>query len=144
IRIAELRKAGLALTAIATRLNEEGFRPPKRCPAFNQGIVARLLAQGGRHGPRPRAIAEGQLLAPHEWLLSDLARPLGMRQATLTRWIGGRWVHARELPIPGGPWAVWADADELGRMARLRTCPRGWSDEPVLAELTKPKARDNN
>jgi hypothetical protein len=29
-------------------------------------------------------------------------------------------------------------------LARLRTCPRGWSDEPVLAELTKPKARDNN
>jgi hypothetical protein len=54
------------------------------------------------------------------------------------------WVRARKLPTPGGHWVIWADADELQRMARLRTCPRGWSDEPILAELTKPKARDNN
>ena len=39
--------------------------------------------------------------------------------------------------------APWADADERDRMARIRTCPRGWSDEDVFAQLIKPKARNN-
>jgi DNA invertase Pin-like site-specific DNA recombinase len=143
-RIDELRHGGLTLAEVAVRLNEEGFRPPKRSLTFNGGIVARLVAKSGRSGPRPRTLADGQLLAAHEWLLSDLARHLGMPQPTLHRWVRVGWVQARKLPTPGGHWVIWADAAELKRMARLRTCPRGWSDEPVLAELTKPKARDNN
>jgi DNA invertase Pin-like site-specific DNA recombinase len=143
-RIDELRKGGMTLAEVAVRLNEEGFRPPKRSPTFNGAIVTRLVAQGGRSGPRPQALANGQLLEAHEWLLSDLARHLGMPQATLHRWLRVGWVQARKLPTPGGHWALWADADELERLARLRTCPRGWSDEPVLAELTKPKTRDHN
>ena len=66
-----------------------------------------------------------------------------MPQATLHRWIRVGWVHARKLPTQGGPWVIWADADELDRMTRVRTCPRGWSDEDVFAQLTRPKARDN-
>jgi hypothetical protein len=143
-RIAELRQEGLTLAEVAGRLNEEGFRPPKRSPIFKSGIVAQLLAKRSRSGPRPRAVADGQLLSRHEWLLSDLARHVDMPQPTLHRWIRVGWVHARKLPAPGGHWVIWADAEELDRMARLRTCPRGWSDEPMLAELTKPKARDNN
>jgi hypothetical protein len=143
IRIDELRKGGLTLTEVAERLNAEGFRPAKRSPLFNGAIIARLLAKEKRSGPRPRALAEGQLLGAHEWLLSDLARHLSMPQATLHRWIRVGWVHARKLATPGGHWVIWADVDELQRLTRLRTCPRGWADEPVLAELTKPKARDN-
>ena len=142
-RIAELRADGRPLAEVAQRLNEEGFQPPKRSKVFNSGIVARLLAKEGRRGPRPRVLAEGHALAAHEWLVSDLARHLGMPQATLHRWIRVGWVHARKLPTPGGHWVVWADADELQRLTRLRTCPRGWSEEPVLAELTKPKDPDN-
>jgi DNA invertase Pin-like site-specific DNA recombinase len=143
-RIDELRKEGLTLAAVAARLNREGFRPPKRSRTFNSGMLTRLLAKRERSGPRPRAVADGELLGAHEWLLSDLARHLGMPQPTLHRWIRVGWVHARKLPTPGGYWVIWADADELARMARLRSCPRGWSEEPVLTELTKPKARDNN
>ena len=83
------------------------------------------------------------MLGASEWLLSDLARKLDMPQATLHRWIRVGWVQARKLPTAGGHWVIWADAGELGRMARLRSCPRGWSEESVLAELKKPKARDN-
>lgn len=142
-RISELRKSGLTLAEVALRLNEEGFRPPKRSKIFKKGIVANLVAKARRNGPRPRALADGQLLENQEWLVSDLARHVGMPQATLHRWIRVGWVHARKLPTPGGHWAIWADAEELERMTQLRTCPRGWSEEPVLAELTKPKARDN-
>jgi len=142
-RIDDLRKAGRTLAEVAEQLNREGFRPPKRSSIFTNGILTSLLAKRDRSGPRPRAVAELPL-GEHEWLLTDLARKLEMPQATLHRWIRVGWVHARKLPTPGGHWTIWADADELDRMARLRTCPRGWSDEPVLAELTKPKARDDN
>jgi DNA invertase Pin-like site-specific DNA recombinase len=143
-RIDELRKEGLTLAAAAERLNREGFRPPKRSRTFTSGMLTRLLAKRERSGPRPQAVADGGLLGADEGLLSDLARHLGMPQATLHRWVRVGWVQARKLPTPGGHGAIGADADELGRMARLRVCPRGWSEEPVLAELTKPKARANN
>ena len=143
-RIDELRKAGRTLAEVAEHLNREGFHPPKRSALFTKGILAGLLAQRGRKGPRPRAVAERGVLGEHEWLLTDLARKLEMPQATLHRWVRAGWVHARKLSTPGGHWVIWADADELERMAHLRTCPRGWSEEPVLARLTKPKARDDN
>jgi hypothetical protein len=143
MRIDELRKEGRTLAEVAVRLNEEGFRPPKRAAVFNKGLVAGLMAKGERGGPRPRSLADGQLLTADEWLLSDLARHLGMPQPTLHRWIRVGWVQARKLPTPGGHWVIWADADERERMARLRSCPRGWSEEAVLTELKKPKVRDN-
>jgi DNA invertase Pin-like site-specific DNA recombinase len=143
-RIDELREAGLTLAGVAERLNREGFRPPKRSKTFNRSIVRQLLWGRGSDGRRLRAVADSGLLRENEWLLSDLARKLGMPPVTLHRWVRVGWVHARKLPTSGGHWAVWADADELDRMTRLRNCPRGWSEEPVLAELTKPKARDNN
>lgn len=143
-RIDELRKAGRSLAEVAEQLNRDGFHPPKRSATFTGGILAGLLAKRGRSGPRPRVVVELGLLGEHEWLLTDLARKLGMPPATLHRWISVGWVHARKLSTPGKHWVIWADADELQRMARLRACPRGWSDEPVLAQLTKPKARDND
>jgi hypothetical protein len=143
-RIDELRKAGRTLAEVAEQLNRDGFHPPKRVPLFTQGILSGLLAKRVRSGPRPRAVMAGGLLGNDEWLLSDLARKLNMPQPTLHRWIRVRWVHARKLPTPGGQWVIWADTDELQRMTRLRTCPRGWSDEPVFGQLTTPKARDND
>jgi DNA invertase Pin-like site-specific DNA recombinase len=142
-RIDELRQAGPALAEVAEQLNREGFHPPKRAARFTSGILTRLLAQRGRTGPRPRVVAEPGVLGEHEWLLTDLARELGMPQATLHRWVRVGWVHARKLPTPGGQWVIWADADELDRMTRIRTCARGWSDEHVFSQLTEPKVRDN-
>ena len=142
-RIDELRKAGQTLAEVAKQLNREGFHPPKRSATFTSVILSGLLAKRGRTGPRPRVVAEPGVLGEHEWLLTDLARKLAMPQATLHRWVRVGWVQARKLPTPGGHWVIWADADELDRMTRLRTCPRGWSDEHIYAQLIKPKARDD-
>jgi hypothetical protein len=142
-RIDELRGAGRTLSEVAERLNREGFHPPKRSATFTKEILSGLLAKRGRTGPRPRVMAEPGVLGEHEWLLTDLARELAMPPATLHRWVRVGWVHARKLPTPGGHWVIWADADERDRMNRVRTCPRGWSDEDVFAQLTKPKARDD-
>ena len=142
-RIDELRAAGQTLTEVAEQLNREGFHPPKRSATFTSGILASLLAKRSRTGPRPRVVGEAGVLGEDEWLLTDLARKLAMPQATLHRWIRVGWVHARKLPTPGGHWVIWGDAEELARMTRIRTCPRGWSDEQMFVQLTKPKARDN-
>jgi hypothetical protein len=142
-RIEELRAAGRTLTEAAEQLNREGFHPPKRSARFTGAILARLLAQRSRTGPRCRVVAQPGVLGTQEWLLTDWARELVMPQATLHRWVREGWVHARKLPTPGGHWVIWADADERDRMRRLRTGPRGWSEEPMFAQLTQPKARDD-
>jgi DNA invertase Pin-like site-specific DNA recombinase len=142
-RIDELSQAGQTLAAVAEQLNREGFHPPKRSATFTSSIVARLLARRGRRGARPRAVVEPGVLGEHEWLLTDLARKLAMPVATLQRWVRVGWVDARKLPTPGGHWVIWADADELDRMTQLRTCPRDWSNGHIIAQLSKPKARDD-
>lgn len=142
-RIDELRVEGLTLAEVAERLNQEGFRPPKRSKIFKGSMIGSLLWKRGR-GERRQGCAESDLLEEHEWLLSDLARELGMPPETLHRWVRVGWVHARKLSTARGHWVIWADADELERLTRLRTCPRGWSDEPVFAQLTTLKARAQN
>jgi DNA invertase Pin-like site-specific DNA recombinase len=143
-RIDELRKEGYTLAEVAEQLNREGFRPPKRATTFSKGIVSHLLWGRGEGGLRPRTEQEAGLLGEDEWLLSELAQHLEMPPVTLHRWIRVGWVQARKLPTPRGRWVIWADGDELERVAQLRNCPRGWADEPVFTRLTKPKARDKN
>jgi hypothetical protein len=140
-RVAELRAAGKSMAAVAECLNQEGFRPPKRASRFSSAMVAGFLAKGGRSGPRPVALSATGMLRKGEWLLTDLARHLGMPSATLHRWRQVGWVHARKLPVPGGHWALWADAAELKRLARLRKHHRARRDQPIPAELTTPKPR---
>lgn len=143
-RIDELRKEGQTLAKVAEQLNQEGFRPPKRSAVFTKGIVSHLLWGRGEGGRRLRTEREAGLLSEDEWLLSELAHQLEMPPVTLHRWIRVGWVHARKLATPRGRWAIWADRDELERLAQLRNCSRGWADEPVFERLTKPKARDKN
>jgi DNA invertase Pin-like site-specific DNA recombinase len=143
-RIEELRKEGRTLVEVAEQLNQEGFRPPKRAAVFTKSILTHLLWGRGSDGAHLQAVRDGGLLDKDEWLLSDLARQLKMPPVTLHRWIRAGWVHARKLPTSRGHWAIWADSDEQDRMIRLRNCPRGWADEPLFAQLTKPKKRDKN
>jgi hypothetical protein len=142
-RIAELRAEGQSMAAVAQGLNREGFHPPKRAARFTAAMVAGFLAKGGLSGPRPRALSAAGLLRKGEWLLSDLARELGMPSATLHRWRKVGWVQARKLAVPGGPWALWAPAPERKRLARLRQYQRKRRDQPIPAELTTPKARNS-
>ncbi len=140
-RIAELRAAGKSMAAVAESLNQEGFRPPKRATRFSKDMVAGFLAKGGRSGPRPVALSAAGLLQKGEWLLTDLARHLRMPSATLHRWRKAGWVHARKLPVAGGHWALWANAAELKRLARLRGHQRPRRDQPIPTELTTPNNR---
>jgi len=140
-RIEELRSHGQTMSQVAQSLNQEGFHPPKRARCFTMSMVARFLAKGGRSGPRPRALSAKGMLRRGEWLLTDLARELGMPSATLHRWRTVGWVQARKLPVPGGHWAIWATGAELKRLTRLRRYQRTRRDQPIPAELTTPTDR---
>lgn len=137
-RMFELRNAGLTTGQIAKRLNGEGWRPARRRLKFNKDIVRHLLMRQGRMIPRPvrRSVP---CLAESEWWFIDLVRELQVPQATLYSWIRRGWVSARQLPGTRGKWIVLADADELGRLRRLRQCDRTWGGKPREAALTKPK-----
>lgn len=143
-RIGELRAQELSLAQMAECLNAEGYRPPKRTSRFTKQMLTRLLSQTTPAGSRPQSMLSPGLLQDHEWWLSDLARELNMPAATLTRWRQVGWVLARKIPVAGGRWAIWADADELYRLRQLRTCPRGWAEEKRFRELTIPKTKTEN
>jgi DNA invertase Pin-like site-specific DNA recombinase/DNA-binding transcriptional MerR regulator len=140
-RIGALRVEGKTLSEIAATLNAEGFHPPKRTRQFTKAILSRFLRERGvRTGALPRSVTSGEHLEANEWWLADLATELAMPTATLHRWQRVGWVTSRKVTAAGGRWAIFADADELVRLRRLRDSPRGWP-QPYPAELITPKRK---
>jgi DNA invertase Pin-like site-specific DNA recombinase len=137
-RVTQMHAQGKSHEEIATCLNTEGYRPPKRAERFTRAIVSTLLAKQGRSGPRPAALSARGMLKNGEWLLSDLARKLSMPSATLHRWRRTGWVRARKLPVPGGHWALWAPPRELQRLTKLRAHQESQGHRPIAGELTTP------
>jgi DNA-binding transcriptional MerR regulator len=89
-RLRGLCAEGLSAAGIAERLNEEGFRPPKRVDRFNRGMVQRLLcrvelAHRKPHGSRSNP---GQ----DEYRPGGLARRLEIALDTVRRWIRAGWL----------------------------------------------------
>ena len=139
-RILELHDQKQTAGQIANTLNVEGLRPPKRCATFNAGMIRQLLWRQRRATKRSTAM-QSHPLADHEWWFSDLARHLQIPQPTLYSWMRRGWVHARQLPVNGGRWILWADTDELSRLQQLKQCPRSWHNQPQTPNLATPKPR---
>jgi len=139
-RIEELRGQGKTMKEVARVLNAEGFLPPRRVTRFSGGMVAGLLARkyanaGQSHGER-----RAGSLRKGEWLLADLARQLGMPQATLHHWRKAGWVRARKLP-GSGLWVIGASGSERRRLARLRRHQQSKPNQPIPAKLTTPQGK---
>jgi len=140
-RIKSLLAERNTLAAIATCLNEEGFQPPKRAAKFSAGILSRFLRdQGIRTGRLPKSVTEENHLTQNEYWLGELAAKLSMPIATLHRWQRVGRVTSRKVVAAGNRWAIFADAEELTRLQRLRASPRSWPT-PYSAELTTPKPK---
>jgi DNA invertase Pin-like site-specific DNA recombinase len=123
-RLRHLAEQGLGAAQIAEQLNQEGWRPPKRCEKFNPGSVCTLMHRLGltrRSSPSRDRIILGQ----DEWWLPDLARELNMPQSTLGRWIHLGWIKARrhEGTSTMKRWVIWADLKEIERLRQLRKEP---------------------
>jgi hypothetical protein len=80
-------------------------------------------------------------LGRDEWWLPDLIRELGIDGSKMRRWIQRGWLHAWRAPVQR-MWVVWADADELNRLRRLRDHRLDMTNsERYPRELITPKPR---
>jgi DNA invertase Pin-like site-specific DNA recombinase len=124
-RVRELAAGGHTPGQIARRLNDEGFRPPKRRERFGaQGVrdIMGRLDCASRPGYPTHPAPE---LGEHEWWLTDLARAVGMPRTTLFSWLQRGWLAARQQPDPPRLWIVRADPNEVQRLRQLHQLPRG-------------------
>jgi len=139
--IRELREQGRSARQIAEQLNGEGWRPPRRRATFNAAMIRKLISTSVVGVNRSGSTEASAQLESGEWWFGVLARQLDMPPATLYCWLRRGWVQGRQLPGACGRWIVWADADELGRLRRLRARSRSWSEDPPAEDLTTPKTR---
>src|SRR4051812_17229971 len=106
-------------------------------PAVVHNLLIRLHAN-----PMPKRKLNRRLLRPDEWALSQLTKKLKVKLSTLLRWCRVGWVQTRKLPGAANRWLVWADAEELDRLRRLRDCPCDMSSpQRYPLELITPKPR---
>ena len=123
-RARELAGSGHTTAQIAERLNAEGFRPPKRSPAFTPSSVRDLLRALGIRRSRIPARRNRPALAEHEWWLRDLAAHLGMPEITLDAWVRRGWASGYLHP-QARLLVVRADPAEAERLRALHQVPRG-------------------
>jgi DNA invertase Pin-like site-specific DNA recombinase len=123
-RARELAADGCATAQIAERLNAEGFRPPKRIPAFTPNAVTDLLRALGIHRSQVPARRNRPAPAQHEWWLRDLADHLGMSAITLDAWVRRGWATGYLHPAIKRT-VVRAGPAEIERLRALHYVPRG-------------------
>jgi hypothetical protein len=139
-RVLELRGGGQPAGRIAQRLNGEGFRTA-RGKRFQAETVRALLSRRGLSQSALKIVSEQDgVTRPDQWSISELISKLAVPLSTMCRWCRQGWVHA--VKPSRGPWKVWADAEELARLCRLRDYRRADPSQPYPAELTTPKPAD--
>ncbi len=136
-RLRELSQKRLSSADIASRLNREGFRPPKRTNRFTGSMVQRLLSHLGLMRRERHGSLSG--LGKNEYRPASLARKLGVSRDTVRRWLRVGWLNVRR--DADGHHIIWADGAEMRRLRELHRLPRTWANRAKLAELKKPKPR---
>jgi Recombinase zinc beta ribbon domain/Recombinase len=124
-RVTELAEAGRNNRQIASILNAEGFRPPKRTSRFTGGQVRTLITQHGIRGQRKGRPAVLTSLAPGQWSVPSLAAELGMPTATIYNWIYRGWITARHAPGTRN-WIITADEEQMRQLHERRARPPGF------------------
>ncbi len=134
-RIGMLHQEGKTVPAIAERLNQEGFVPPRRRGVFTVGALAPIMERLGLVGELYR----DDLLGANEWWIPKLAVKVKVRPGKVHYWATQDWVHRRKTPS-GKHWIIWADGDELKRLEKLKLqcCSYTARRNP---KLVTPKAR---
>jgi hypothetical protein len=140
-RILELRDAEEPATRIADRLNQEGFRTP-RDKLFRADTVRTLLSRHGMsRSDRIKRPDDTELPGVRQWSMSQLVEELKVPWTTLCHWCRRGWLHAAKTQR--GRWRIWADAEELTRLRRLRDYRRANPSQRYPSELTSPQPGGN-
>ena len=121
-RVQVLHAEGHCAAAIARRLNDEGWRPPKRRDSFTAAMARSLLHRAGVvSSPRrsPSSVAQRQDAA--EMTIAELSARLGMPDQTLYRWLRRGYLRARLAHAAGHSiWMIHTDEAEIARLRALR------------------------
>jgi DNA invertase Pin-like site-specific DNA recombinase len=126
-RVAVLHAEHQTLTAIANRLNAEGWRPAKRRQTFNKNMVQTLLVAQGLRSARRCDRDKIEDRKANEWTIAELAQLLPLPQSTLFSWLRRGWLQGRRVAQTAhGMWLIQADDAELARLRALRSRPRAW------------------
>lgn len=138
-RVRTMHGQKLKAGQIARRLDEEGFRPPKRAEHFSYASVRSLMRLLGLAGRRPRG---GVTLHEHDWMLADLAAEIPMPVATLHGWARRGLVRSRWTEEKRPRRVLRADSSEVERMREMRgrlhdqAVRRRWlRNEPSAADV---------
>jgi DNA invertase Pin-like site-specific DNA recombinase len=126
-RVSALHAEQATVSAIASRLNAEGWRPPKRRETFSANMVQKLLVAQGLRNPRrcDRDMIDDR--ASDEWTLAELSHHLSIPQPTLVNWLRRGWLRGRRVAYTShGIWLIQADETELSRLRALRSRSRAW------------------
>jgi hypothetical protein len=138
-RAAELRRAGHGTAAIAERLNDEGWRPPKRRETFNAPMVYRLLRRAGMTTTKYRKkqfIIERQ---SDEWTIAELARHIPIPKPTLYAWVQEGRLRSRTVPNKKSQLTlVYADAATIAQIRTVRATPAPWRRRPAPVMAAEP------
>lgn len=137
-RIESLYEEGTSIKDIANKINDEGWKPPKRSEKFGPSMISTLISRRRKISKRPKIKENQNILNENEWWLDDLSRKLKMPQPTLYRWVKRGWIGYRQLTGANGRLILWASPEELTRLGRIRTRHQGWADQPAPANLITP------
>jgi DNA invertase Pin-like site-specific DNA recombinase len=126
-RVAALHAEHQTLTAIASRLNAEGWRPAKRRQTFNASMVQTLLVVQGLRSPRRCDRDKIEDRGVNEWTIAELSHLLFIPQPTLFSWLRRGWLQGRRVvQTAHRVWLIQADDAELARLRTLRSRSRAW------------------
>ena len=141
-RIRELQQIGQSSRQIAQRLNQEGFRPPRRAKRYNGDMVRQVVSRGTRQKSNDDRDRSDLSLSADEWVLGDLAEKVSIPETTLYNWFRRGWLTARKVAVRKGTRLIaWADASECDRLRRLHAFPLGRNKAKEAPELTTPKPK---
>lgn len=125
-RVAQLHHQRFKGPAIAAVLNEEGWRPAKRCDRFNGAMVGQLLQHQGLRSVQRSPTA---LVARHadEWTLAELSHHLDIPQPTLYAWLCQGRLQGRQASSNGHQlWLIHTSDLVLKQLLAWRNRPRTW------------------
>jgi DNA invertase Pin-like site-specific DNA recombinase len=126
--VAKLHAEGLTATAISRKLNDEGWRPPKRRETFTREMVSELLSRQGLRRRLKKHDRLSRRQASSEWTIRDLAQELSMPKVTLYFWLRRGLLDAHCVEEhPRKTWIIRADEKEINRLKSLRKQPGSWS-----------------